>query len=218
MAVVVCGICGGSGAGKTTLTRRLAQELGLRYASVLAFDAYYRDLSHLPLPQRRARNFDHPDALDVGLFVDHLDALRRGRDVQTPVYDFSTHTFSGRFQKVASAPVLLVEGILLLAFAEIAQRLDYSVFLDVSHELRLRRRIMRDTAERGRHPDSVRRQFAETVTPMHDVYVQPYRYRADLIVRDPQPDRLSADLLAFLARQPGAPAAVPSLNGSHRPG
>ena len=206
MEVFVCGVCGGSGAGKSTLTSRLVERLGDRDVSVLAFDAYYRDLSHMPFAERHKRNYDHPDALDHDLFVSHLDRLRDGLDVDVPVYDFATHTLTGRCERVAAAPLVLVEGILLLAFAEVAARLDFSVFLDVPQDVRLERRIRRDMAERGRRPDHVRWQFAATVSPMHDAYVQPHRHRADRIVADGVPhDALADELIALLA-----PAAAPA--------
>ena len=202
MGVFVFGICGGSGAGKTTLTARLIERLGETEASVLAFDAYYPDLSHLPFADRRRRNFDHPDSLDSALFLQHLDALKQGIAVDVPVYDFSTHTLSGRFERVAAAPLLLVEGILLLAFEEVAARLDHSIFLDVPEDVRLQRRIQRDVAERGRPEDHVRRQFAATVAPMHDAYVQPSRHRADRIMApldsDSLADELADELMAML--------------------
>lgn len=200
MGVYVFGICGGTGAGKTTLTRRLMERLDPGTASVLAYDAYYRDLSHLPFAERRRRNFDHPDSLDSELFLKHLDALRAGVDVDVPVYDFSTHTLSGRYERVAAAPLVLVEGILLLALAEATERLDYSVFLDVPEELRLQRRVQRDMAERGRPEDHVRRQFAATVAPMHDAYVQPSRRRADRIVAaaSVDADQLADELATML--------------------
>lgn len=175
------GICGGSGSGKTTLTRRLRARLGDGAVSVLNFDHYYRDLSHLTPDQRRVRNYDHPDALDHELFIGHLHRLSAGGGVEVPVYDFSTHTRDGSFEAVAAAPLAVVEGILLLAFPEVAARLDLTVFLDVPEPVRLQRRILRDTSERGRDPAGVRRQFAATVAPMHDAYVQPCRDRADLI-------------------------------------
>ena len=205
MDVFVLGICGGSGAGKTTLTRRMVERLGGTQTSVLAFDAYYRDLSHLPFAERRSCNFDHPESLDVGLFLQHLDALKQGTDVDVPVYDFSTHTLSGRFEHVAAAPALLVEGILLLAFEEVAARLHYSIFLDVPEAVRLRRRIRRDTTERGRPEDHVRRQFAATVAPMHDAYVQPSRHRADRIAAVTDVADLADELVTQLA-----PAMAPA--------
>lgn len=209
MDVFVFGICGGSGAGKTTLSRGLVERLGPTETSVLAFDAYYRDLSHLPFAERRRRNYDHPDSLDSELFLEHLDALRRGVDVDVPMYDFSTHTLSGRFERVAAAPVLLVEGILLLAFEEVAARLDYSVFLDVPEDVRLRRRIHRDMTERGRPEDHVRRQFAATVAPMHDAYVEPSSRRADSLVSALDCHALADELVSILA--PAAAAAGPGL-------
>ena len=199
MDVFVFGICGGSGAGKTTLTRRLMERLDERDVSVLAFDAYYRDLSHLPFDERRRGNFDHPDSLDRDLFLQHLDALKQGADVDVPVYDFSTHTMTGRLEHVAAAPLLLVEGILLLASEEVASRLDYSIFLDVPEDVRLRRRIQRDMSERGRPEDHVRRQFAATVAPMHDAFVQPNRHRADRIVASAGDDELADELMTMLA-------------------
>ena len=198
MDVFVFGICGGSGAGKTTLTRRLVKRLVPDAVSVLAFDAYYRDLSHLPFAERRRGNFDHPDSLDDDLFLQHLDALRQGIDVEVPVYDFSTHTLSGRFERVEAAPLLLVEGILLLAFEEAAARLDYSIFMDVPEEVRLQRRIHRDVTERGRPEAHVRRQFAATVAPMHDAFVQPSRHRADRIATGDATDELADELTAML--------------------
>ena len=199
MDVFVFGICGGSSAGKTTLTRHLLERLDERDVSVLAFDAYYRDLSHLPFDERRRGNFDHPDSLDRDLFLQHLDALRHGIDVDVPIYDFSTHTLTGRFQRVEAAPLLLVEGILLLAFEEVLERLDYSIFMDVPEEVRLQRRIHRDVTERGRPEDHVRRQFAATVAPMHDAYVQPSRHQADWIVASAGADELADELTAILA-------------------
>ena len=199
MDVFSFGICGGSGAGKTTLTKRLLERLGEYEASVLAFDAYYRDLSHLPFADRRRRNFDHPDSLDSDLFLQHLVALKQGIHVDVPVYDFATHTLSGRFERVTAARLLLVEGILLLAFEEVAARLDCSIFLDVPEELRLQRRIQRDMSERGRPEDHVRRQFAATVAPMHDAYVQPSRHRADRVLTSADVDELADELVAMLA-------------------
>ena len=208
MDVFVFGICGGSGAGKTTLTRRLLERLDQRDVSVLAFDAYYRDLSHLPFAERRRGNFDHPDSLDGDLFLQHLDTLKRGVDVDVPVYDFSTHTFSGRVQRVAAAPLLVVEGILLLAFREAAARLDQSIFLDVPEPVRLQRRIQRDVQERGRPEDHVRRQFAATVAPMHDAFVQPSRHRADRIVVGDVTNELIDELVLMMAPAMHAAAAV----------
>ncbi|MCY4069087.1 MAG: uridine kinase [Acidimicrobiaceae bacterium] len=205
MDVFVFGICGGSGSGKTTLARRLMERCDPRSVSFLAFDAYYRDLAHLTLEQRRRCNFDHPDSLDTDLFLQHLDALSSGRDVAVPVYDFTTHTMTGRFQHVAAARLLVVEGILLLNSDQAAARLDYAVFLDVPEETRRLRRIQRDVAERGRTPEHALRQFRTSVTPMHENFVQPNRHRADRIFTGSETAQLTDELLELLALK------VPSL-------
>jgi uridine kinase len=196
----VCGICGGSGAGKTTLTRHLVSELGPQRVSVLAFDAYYRDLSHISLAERQRRNYDHPGSLDHELFSHHLDQLRAGRDVDVPEYDFATHTLTGESTRVEARPTVIVEGILLFAFGEIVERLDLAVFLDIAVEIRLARRIHRDVTERGRDAGDVRRQFAETVIPMHELFVDPHRGRADRIVTLGEPfDAVAQELAGQLS-------------------
>ncbi len=173
-----CGISGGSGAGKTTLTRHLLQRLGPDQVSVLAFDSYYRDQGHLTPPERSLVNYDHPDSLDHERFADDVESLRAGRSIASPVYDFATHTRTTDVVIIEPRPIVIVEGILLLSFTEIAERLDLAVFIDVPEPVRLERRIRRDVVERGREPDDVRRQFAETVAPMHDTFVEPFRHRA----------------------------------------
>ncbi len=177
-----CGISGGSGAGKTTLTRHLLQQLSPDCAAVIAFDAYYRDQGHLSPAERSLVNYDHPDSLDHELFAEHVHQLRAGVAINLPVYDFATHTRTGEHRQVQPREVVIVEGILLLSFPGIAQLLDLAVFIDVPEDIRLERRIRRDITERGRQPEDVRRQFAETVAPMHDEYVEPYRHFAHRIV------------------------------------
>jgi len=176
------GICGGSGAGKTTLAIQLIQRLGDERVSVLSFDAYYRDLSHITMEERKQVNYDHPDSLDNELFAAHLTELRAGRSVDVPEYDFSTHTRTGGATRVEARDVVIVEGILLFSFPGIHDLLDHAVFIDVPERIRLERRIRRDVAERGRDADDVRRQFAEFVAPMHDEHVQPFRDRAHRVV------------------------------------
>lgn len=173
-----CGICGGSGAGKTTLTRHLLERLGPDQVSVLAFDAYYRNQGHLSPADRSLVNYDHPDSLDHERFAADVEALRAGERIAAPVYDFATHTRTAEVTIVEPRSIVIIEGILLLSFEEIADRLDLAVYLDVPEDVRLERRIKRDIAERGREPDDVRRQFAETVAPMHDRFVEPFRHRA----------------------------------------
>ena len=176
------GICGGSGAGKTTLAVQVIQRLGSDRVSALAFDTYYRDLSHLSMEERMRVNYDHPDSLDNELFAEHLAELRAGRSVDVPEYDFSTHTRTGATIRVEARDVVVVEGILLFCFPGIHELLDHAIFIDVPEDIRLERRIRRDVAQRGRDADDVRRQFVEFVAPMHDRHVQPFRDRADRVV------------------------------------
>ncbi len=173
------GVVGGSGAGKTTLVWSLTDRLGAD-VSVLWFDEYYHDLVHLTPDERALVNYDHPDSLDVDLLVSHLDGLLAGRPAEVPVYDFTTHTRTGTTRRVDPRPVIVVDGILVLAFPVIRERLDVSVFVEAPAEVRLARRLDRDVRERGRTPESVRTQFAATVAPMHDAFVSPCRDLADL--------------------------------------
>ncbi|NOX30021.1 MAG: uridine kinase [Actinobacteria bacterium] len=185
MDVLILGICGGSGSGKSTLAAALAEGVGDDDVGILAFDAYYRDLSHLSMAERAGTNFDHPRSLDVELFCDHLDALRLGQSVGVPVYDFASHRRTGRFVVCEPRPIVVAEGILLLSEPTIRARLDLCVFLDVPQEVRYERRLARDTVERGREPADVYRQFHTSVVPMHDEFVQPHGLTADVVHQHP---------------------------------
>ena len=191
------GVVGGSQAGKTTLVNGLVGSLR-DGAVVLSFDEYYHDLAHLTPGERAVVNFDHPDSLDDDLLLSHLDGLLAGRPADVPVYDFATHTRTGRSRRVEPGPVVVVDGILVLAFPAIRGCLDVSVFVDAPPEVRLARRLDRDVQERGRTPESVRAQFAATVAPMHEAFVSPCRTFADLVL-DGQGD-LSANLDLILDR------------------
>jgi len=172
------GICGGSGSGKTTIARLVAAEL---QASRLAFDTYYCDQSHLSPDERASVNYDHPGSLDVDLFTSHLDTLTRGQSIEAPVYDFSTHSRTETTDRVDAGDVVIIEGILLLAFPEIAQRLSLRVFRDCPENVRFARRLRRDMVERGRTELSVYQQFEATVKPMHDEFVEPCRNSAHIV-------------------------------------
>ena len=198
------GVVGGSGAGKTTLVWGLADRLGAD-VSVLWFDEYYHDQVHLPPDERALVNYDHPDSLDVDLLVSHLDGLLAGRPAEVPVYDFTPHTRTGTTRRVAPRPVIVVDGILVLPFPVIRERLDLSVFVEAPAEVRLARRLDRDVRERGRTPESVRTQFAATVAPMHDAFVSPCRDLADLTL-DGQGD-LVANLGLIVDRLDGVSVA-----------
>lgn len=184
------GICGGSGSGKTTIARLVAAELG---AAKLAFDTYYRDQSHLPPAERAEVNYDHPASLDVELFTAHLDELAMGREVETPIYDFATHSRTAETERIDPGDIVVIEGILLLAFPEIAERLDLRVYRDCPEKVRFARRLRRDMAERGRTELSVYEQFEATVKPMHDAYVEPCRGSADIVTEFDEELHAAAD-------------------------
>jgi uridine kinase len=205
-AVTVVGICGGSGSGKTTVTRALVDHLGSDCAAVIPHDAYYRDLSHLPPPERARDNVDHPDAFDTGLLAADLAALRAGRPVETPVYDFVSHVRRPERRRVEPRPVIIVEGILILADARLRPLLDIKVFVETAADIRLIRRIRRDTAERGRTLEGVLAQYEATVRPMHLQFVEPSRSHADVVIPEGGENRVGIALLVArlgeLARRP----------------
>lgn len=178
---MIVGICGGSGSGKTTLANRLVASLGADSSIALSFDAYYRDLAHLPLNERAEMNFDHPDSLDAELLADHLAALRAGREIAVPIYDFATYCRTGDLELVTPRSFIVVEGVLLFAFPEIRAELDVAIFRHCDETTRAERRLQRDVATRDRTPESVRQQWATTVQPMYERYVEPHADQADLV-------------------------------------
>jgi uridine kinase len=179
---VVIGIAGGTGSGKTTVLNRIVRALGSDPIAVLEHDAYYRDLSPLPPDERSQRNFDHPDALETDLLCDHLDRLLDGEAVPKPVYDFTTHTRREETERVEPRPIVLVEGILVLAEPSLRERMDIKIYVDAAPDVRLIRRIRRDRAERDRTVGEILRQYEETVRPMHLEFVEPSKREADLII------------------------------------
>ena len=180
----VVGIAGGTGSGKTTLAEKIVAALPPGQTLLLQHDAYYRDRSHLLPAQRELVNFDEPDALENDRLVQDLDALRAGRTVQSPQYDFSTHTRRKEPRLLPPCPVVVVEGILLFSVPALRQCFDLRVYVDTPDDVRLLRRIKRDLLERGRDIDSVAAQYLATVRQMHDLHVAPARAHAHLIVPD----------------------------------
>lgn len=180
--VHVIGLAGGTGSGKTTVAGTLQGAVGESMLTVLPQDAYYRARADLPEGERSALNFDEPSAFDTELLVQQLDELRSGRPIQRPVYDFERDDRSDRTVPVSPTPVLVVEGILVLADPALRKRLDLKVFIDAPADERFIRRLQRDVRERGRSPDSVIEQYRRTVRPMHDRYCEPSKRFADLIV------------------------------------
>ncbi|MDP3274587.1 MAG: uridine kinase [Deltaproteobacteria bacterium] len=209
MKTLVVGVAGGSGSGKTTIARAIFEALPKGSAALLEHDSYYKDLSTLDHEARARVNFDHPDSLDNKLFALHLDALRAGQPIEKPVYDFATHARLRETLHVAAAPVIMVEGILVLADPELRARMDVKVFVDTDADIRVMRRIRRDLEQRGRTFSQVRAQYYETVRPMHQAFVEPSKRFADLIVPEGGENRvalamIAAHLRAHLASSEGA--------------
>jgi len=176
------GIAGGTGSGKTTLARSVCELLGPDMVTVIEADSYYRDLSHLPAQERHHVNFDHPDALDIDLMAAHVQELRCGRSVHMSAYDFTTHCRTHTTFCLLPRPIILVEGILVLACQPIVRLLDLKVYIDERPEVRRERRMLRDVRERGRTADTVSLQYATHVLPMHERYVEPAKHNADIIL------------------------------------
>lgn len=179
---VVIGIAGGSGSGKTTVLERIIEEFGPDSIAVLDHDAYYRDLSHLSPEERAQFNFDHPDALETDLMREHLDCLIEGKTIEKPVYDFTTHTRRDETEGVEPRPVIIIEGILVLAEPLLKERMDIKIYVDAADDIRLMRRIRRDMQERGRSIEGILQQYERTVRPMHLEFVEPSRREADIII------------------------------------
>jgi uridine kinase len=175
------GIAGGTGSGKTTITRRIQRQFGQNVCT-LYHDNYYKAHDSIPLEERAKLNYDHPDAFDTALLVDQLHALQQGQPVQCPVYDYAIHNRLTETVTVQSAPVILVEGILILDDARLCDAMDIKVFVDADADVRILRRIVRDVRDRGRSLESVVNQYLTTVKPMHERFVEPSRRRADIIV------------------------------------
>ena len=182
MHALIIGIAGGSGSGKTTIARRIAADLAPAATACMDMDAYYRHRPDLTLDERRRLNWDHPDALDFDLFIEHLDALARGETVAKPVYDYATHLRSVEPEPVGGSAVVIVDGILLFSDERVRERCDVKVFVDADADERLIRRLNRDVAERGRPLDEIIEQYLSTVKPMHLQFVEPSKRYADVII------------------------------------
>lgn len=178
---LVLGIAGGSGSGKTSIAAALQDDLG-DAAAMLQHDFYYHDLTHRPVAERAHHNYDHPSALETALLVAHLDQLRSGQPIRRPTYDFATQARTPDAIAVQPRPLIIVEGIMVLHDASLRARMDLRIFVDTPEAARLSRRVARDQRERGASAARTQRQFADTVKPMHDRYVEPSKGFADLII------------------------------------
>lgn len=197
---VFLGIAGGSGSGKTTIARAIFDAVPPGEGVLIEQDHYYRAQPELSYEERERVNYDHPDALEIELLCAHLDSLRRGESIDRPTYDFSVHDCSPTPVHVPAAPVVVVEGILVLADERLRERLDVKIYVDTDPDIRLMRRIRRDLEHRGRTFQQVRKQYYETVRPMHLAFVEPSKRFADVIVPEGGENRVALELLSSLVR------------------
>ena len=181
MDSVIIGIAGGTGSGKSTFTNRLKNEFGDQVA-IVYHDNYYKRQDDVPFEERKKVNYDHPDALETDLLVKHLKDLRNGKAIDCPVYDYSVHNRSSETIHIEPREIILVEGILLLADPRVRDLIDIKIFVEADADERILRRIVRDVKERGRYLDNIVQQYLTTVKPMHYLYVEPTKARADIII------------------------------------
>ena len=197
---LIIGIAGGSGSGKTTLSENIANHFG-NEISVLRHDDYYKSQKDLSLTQRSSLNYDHPDAFENDLMIEHLKQLKAGKSVRCPVYDYTVHNRSKDTVVIKPAKVIIVEGILILADKELCDQMDIRVFVDTDADVRILRRIVRDVKKRERTLESVIDQYLTTVKPMHEAFVEPSKKNAHIIIPEGGRNHVALDMVIGRIRQ-----------------
>src|SRR4028118_1047166 len=193
---MIIGICGGTGSGKTTVANKILQSVSAHEVAFIQQDSYYRDLDQMPLDYRQQVNFDHPDAIDNDLMVEHVRALKSGRAVDLPIYDFKNHARRKETLRMEPKLITILEGILIFAEKRLLEEMDIKVFVDTPDDIRFIRRLRRDIAERARTADSVIEQYLATVRPMHMQFVEPSKRCADVIIPEGGHNKVSIGLLS----------------------
>ena len=196
---IIIGIAGGSGSGKSTFTNRIKERFGDKVVAIY-HDNYYRRQDGIPFEKRVKVNYDHPDSLETDLLVEHLKQLKAGKSIECPVYDYSQHNRSDKVITIEPRPVILVEGILLLADPRIRDHLDIKEYVEAHADERNQRRISRDVEERGRDLNGIIEQYLTTVKPMHYLYVEPTRAKADIVINSGK-NNIAFDLFASKIEQ-----------------
>jgi uridine kinase len=212
MKPLIIGIAGGSGSGKSTVARRVAEALTTSSVAFLDMDAYYKNFGHLPMEERRRVNWDHPDAIDMDFLVANLRRLAAGDAIEKPVYDFVHHARSAQTVPVAPADVIVIDGILLFVDERVRALCDVKVFVDADPDIRLIRRIRRDMASRGRPLQDILDQYLSTVQPMHLQFVEPSKRYADVIVPRGGHNAVATEMIvAKIQRRLGRPRVAPTV-------
>jgi uridine kinase len=211
---MIIGISGGTGSGKTTVANRILESVSASEVVFIQQDSYYRNLKDLPLDYRGCANFDHPDAIDNDLLIDHIRKLKAGEMIELPLYDFRTNSRLDETRRVEPKPIVIVEGILIFVDPKLLAQMDIKVFVDTPDDIRFIRRLRRDVAERGRTVESVIEQYLATVRPMHQQFVEPSKREADVIIPEGGHNLVSIDLLSGKIRERLA-STLTSVGGSH---
>ncbi|HYG12039.1 MAG TPA: uridine kinase [Pyrinomonadaceae bacterium] len=198
---MIIGICGGTGSGKTTVANKILQSVSANEVAFIQQDSYYRDLDQMPLDYKHQVNFDHPDALDNDLMVEHVRELKAGRAVELPIYDFKNHLRRKETLNMQPKLITIIEGILIFNEKRLLEEMDIKVFVDTPDDIRFIRRLRRDIAERGRTVDSVIEQYLATVRPMHMQFVEPSKRCADVIIPEGGHNMVSIGLLSGKIRE-----------------
>jgi len=181
MDIILVGVAGGTGSGKTTVSRKVAEDFQ-EEALIIEQDSYYKDISYLPFEERKNSNFDHPNAIDFKLLIQHIKELKKKKKVEKPIYDFTTHLRKEKFEILEPQKIVIVEGILIFAIPELRELFDIKIFVDADEDERLLRRIERDIKERGRDFMGIKHQYLKTVKPMYLEFVEPSKRYADIII------------------------------------
>ena len=197
---IIIGVTGGTGSGKTTVTRKIIEEFGDVSLAYIPQDAYYKDQSHLSMDERVLTNYDHPFAFDNDLLSEHIRQLLDGQAVQMPVYDFTQHNRAEETIRVEPKEVIIIEGILIFSDKELRDLMDIKVFVDTDDDIRIIRRIERDMAERGRSLDSIIDMYTSIVKPMHEQFIEPTKKFADIIIPEGGSNNVAIDLMTTKIR------------------
>ena len=198
---IIIGISGASASGKSLLANTIVNELGSDQVAVISEDSYYKHLPHIPFEERAKMNFDHPDAFDHELFLQHLQELRLGKTVEIPRYDFNLHQRKTEKRKIGNHRIIVLEGILLFVDKALREAMDIRIFMDTALDICLIRRLQRDLLERGRSLDCILEQYQNTVRPMYLQFIEPSKRYADLIVPRGGENRIAIDMIKAKMRE-----------------
>ncbi|MCR9182506.1 MAG: uridine kinase [Flavobacteriaceae bacterium] len=199
--MLIIGIAGGTGSGKTTVVNQIINELPPDEVGVISQDSYYKDTSHLSFEERVKINFDHPQAIDFELLVSHLKELKKGNPIQQPVYSFVEHNRTGKTITTVPKHVMIIEGILILTHPEIRKMFDIKIYVHADSDERLIRRLKRDIAERGRDLDEVLNRYQTTLKPMHQQFIEPTKEYADIIIPTNRYNTVAVDIVRTIINQ-----------------